>query len=254
LALGEAVAESARIALEAGDLEGAETLADEAFRLSASSETLAVLDLDLAAAREVAARRTHSELLALGVARLREDRLVAPENDSAFSYLRRLRAQNPSYPGLDSAWRSLGEALMRKVEDSGAAGDWAGAEAWLEPLALVASPTIIERLRAELDAARVQAEYLATPAPPGELRLLTAVEAVYPEQAMRRGITGWVDVELIVGTHGIPHEARVVAADPPGTFEQAALAAVSLYRYEPFERDGRAYERLARLRIRFDLR
>jgi protein TonB len=253
LLLADAVADAARAALESGDFAGAEALADEAFRLGASDETLAVLDLDLAAAREVAARRASSELLELGVARIREDRLIAPENDSALDYLRRLRAASPDHPGLDSAWQSLGEALANKVEESGAAGDWAGAEAWLEPLALVAAPTTIEPLRAEVDVGLRQAAYLATPAADGELLLLTSVAPVYPQEARRRRITGWVDVELIVGTDGIPHEARVVTADPPATFDEAALTAVSRYRYEPFERDGLAYERLARVRIPFDL-
>jgi TonB family protein len=168
--------------------------------------------------------------------------------------LRRLRAENPDYPGLDSAWQSLGEALTGRIEASVAAEDWAGAEAWLEPLTLVASPATIERFRAEIAVRRRQAEYLATPAAQGELKLLTAVDPVYPEEAQRRDIAGWVDVEFIVGTDGIPREVRVVGADPPVTFDQAALAAVSLYRYEPFEHDGRAYERLGRLRLRFDLR
>jgi TonB family protein len=254
LELGEAVAESARVALESGDLKGAETLAIEAVRLGASDETLAFLDLDLVAAREVAQRRLHPELLRRGVARIRADRLIAPENDNALAYLGRLRAENPNYPGLDSAWEILGKVLVRKVEESAAAGDWAGAEAWLEPLALVEPSATLERRRAELAVKRLQAEYLSTPAAQDELRLSTAVDPVYPEEARDRGIAGWVDVELIVGTDGITRDARVVAADPPVMFDQAALAAVSLYRYEPFERDGRVYERLARLRIRFGSR
>jgi TonB family protein len=252
--LGEAVAESARTALESGDLAGAESLADEARRLGASDETLAVLDLDLAAAREVASRRSHSELLELGVARIREDRLIAPANDSALDYLRQLRAENPDYPGLDSAWQSLGEALTGKIDAAVRVQDWAGADAWLERLALVATPATIERFRAELTFRRRQAEYLATPAAQGELKLLTTVEPVYPVEAQRRGIAGWVDVEFIVGTDGIPRGVTVVGAEPPLTFDESALAAVSLYRYEPFEHDGRAYERLGRLRLRFDLR
>jgi TonB family protein len=254
LLLADAVAEAARAALAAGDFSGAETLAAEALRLGASDETLAALDLDLAAAREVAARRSDSELLELGVARIREDRLITPPNDNALDYLRRLRAENPDYPGLDSAWQSLGEALTGKVEASAAAEDWAAADAWLEPLTLVASPATIERFRAEIAVRRRQSEYLATPAAQGELKLLTAVDPVYPEEAQRRDIGGWVDVEFVVGTNGVPRDARVVGADPPVTFDQAALAAVSLYRYEPFELGGRAYERLGRLRIRFDLR
>jgi protein TonB len=251
--IGEAVADSARVALESGDIGGAQSLADEALGFGASDETLAVLELELAAAREVAAR-LHAELLRRGVARIRADRLIAPENDNALVYLSRLRAENPNYPGLESAWQGLGQALAGKVEESITVADWAGAETWLEPLTLVAEPATVERFRAELAVRRLEAEYRSTPAAQDELRLLTAVDPVYPEEARRDGISGWVDVELIVGTDGIPHEARIVAADPPVTFDQAALAAVSLYRYEPFERDGRAYERLTRLRISFDRR
>jgi hypothetical protein len=148
--LADALAESARAAIASADIERAETLVEEAFRFDASDETLAALDLDLAVAREIASRRAHAELFELGVARIREERLIAPENDNALAYLRRLSAERPDYPGLDSAWQSLGEALARKVEESAAAGDLASAEAWLEPLAQVASPATVERVRAEL--------------------------------------------------------------------------------------------------------
>jgi protein TonB len=251
--LGEAVAESARVALESRDIAHAESLAAEALRLGASDETLAVLDLDLGAAREAAAR-LHPELLRRGIARIRAGRFIAPENDNALAYLGRLRAEDPNYPGLDPAWQGLGDALAGKVEESAATADWAGAEAWLESLALVAAPARVDQVRAEVAVKRLEAEYRSTPAAEGELRLLMTVDPVYPEEAQRRGIVGWVDVELIVGTDGIPREARVVAADPSATFDHAALAAVSLYRYEPFERDGLVYERLTRLRISFDPR
>ena len=38
-----------------------------------------------------------------------------------------------------------------------------------------------------------------------------------------------------------------------GEFEQAALDAVSSYRYEPYVLDGQAYERLLAVRVRFAL-
>jgi protein TonB len=75
----------------------------------------------------------------------------------------------------------------------------------------------------------------------------------YPEDAQRRGIDGWAEAEFIVGADGVPRNARIVDAMPRGWFENAALTTIALYRYEPFERDGRVYERLARLRIRFNL-
>ena len=252
--VGEAVAEAARLTLESGDIDRAAELADEAFRLGAASETLAMLDLDLAAAREAAARRAQADMLASGVTRMREDRLIAPENDSALYHLQRLRAANPSYPGLESAWRNLSLLLVRRADATIAAGDWQSAESLLAPLSIVADDATVARVRGDLTGARLQAEYLTTPAVSGELRLVSTGQVIYPDDARRRGIEGWVDTEFIVGTDGIPHDVVTVGAEPPGRFEQAALAAVSLYRYEPFERDGRVYERRTRLRIRFNLR
>jgi protein TonB len=85
------------------------------------------------------------------------------------------------------------------------------------------------------------------------MRLLSAGQVAYPEEAQRRDIEGWVETEFIVGVDGVPRGARVVDNRPAGWFDEAALAAVAGYRYEPFERDGRAYERLVRLTIRFAL-
>ena len=73
--------------------------------------------------------------------------------------------------------------------------------------------------------------------------LRSSVPAVYPSQAIARGIEGWVDLEFVVDRNGQPRNLAVVQASPPGRFDAAALAAVAQYRYVPFERDGRVYER-----------
>jgi TonB family protein len=148
----------------------------------------------------------------------------------------------------------LGVLLTRRADTAIAAGDWQSAEDLIAPLSIVADEATVARVRGELTAARLQVEYLATPAPPGELRPVSTGQVIYPADALRRGIEGWVDTEFILGADGIPHDVRTVGAEPAGWFEEAALASVSLYRYEPFERDGRVYERRARLRIRFNLR
>jgi protein TonB len=258
--IGAAIAASARVVLESGDIGRAAALTDEARRFGAPSETLAVLDVDLAAAREAAAaelaavQRAQSELLATGVARIRQQQLVTPEGDSALTYLQRLRSENPDYPGLVAAWSDLERQLMQQVGTAIAAKNWASAEAGIVALTSVAEPETVDAVRADLAAGRLQEEYLATPARAGELRVLTVGQAEYPERARRLDVDGWVETEFVVGVDGVPRGPRVVEANPPLWFEQAALDAVVQYRYAPFERDGRAYERLARLRIRFDLR
>jgi TonB family protein len=164
-----------------------------------------------------------------------------------------LRNENPAYPGLESARRNFGTLLTERADTAIAEKNWADAESWIAWLERIAASATVEAMRAELAAGRLQEEYLATPARPGELRIRTVGEVRYPGQAERLNVDGWVETEFVVGIDGIPRNARVVDALPQGWFEEAALDTIALYRYEPFERDGRAYERLARLRVRFDL-
>jgi protein TonB len=248
-----AVVVSARGELESGDVERATALAAEARRLDSTIEALARLEAGLQAAREAAAERAQGELLAAGRARMQEGRLVAPEGDSALFYLQSVYAEDPNYPGLEPARAELGALLTRRADQAVADKDWTSAEAWIAALASVAEPAAVDAARAELAAAQLQEIYLTVPARPGEMRLLSAGEVAFPEDAQRRDIEGWVETEFIVGVDGVPRGARVVDNRPPGWFDDAALAAVAGYRYAPFERDGRAYERLVRLTIRFDL-
>jgi protein TonB len=83
--------------------------------------------------------------------------------------------------------------------------------------------------------------------------LVRSVPVEHPSQAMQRGLEGWVDLEFVVDRNGQPQNLAVVQASPPGRFDAAALAAVEQYRYAPFERDGRVYERRLRLRVRFQM-
>jgi TonB family protein len=75
----------------------------------------------------------------------------------------------------------------------------------------------------------------------------------YPPAALRLGIEGWVDLQFIVGQNGRPRDIAVIASQPEERFDQAAITAVSQYRYAPFELGGRVYERTVTLRVRFTL-
>ena len=48
----------------------------------------------------------------------------------------------------------------------------------------------------------------------------------YPAAARERGTQGHVDVELTANADGMVENPRVVASEPRGVFDQAALAAV----------------------------
>jgi TonB family protein len=78
---------------------------------------------------------------------------------------------------------------------------------------------------------------------------LLAVEPQYPPSAASRGIDGFVEVSFTVTALGLVENATATAAEPPGVFEQAALSAVSRWRYDADE--GRE---AATLSHRFDFK
>ena len=64
-------------------------------------------------------------------------------------------------------------------------------------------------------------------------RLLSAPQPRYPLVALRRKLEGDVVLELRIEADGRVGQARVVSADPPGAFDEAAVAAASRWRFEP---------------------
>lgn len=64
---------------------------------------------------------------------------------------------------------------------------------------------------------------------------LLAVNPQYPPSAAARGIEGFVEVSFEVTALGRVEDASVTAAEPPGVFERAALAAISRWRYSAYE-------------------
>ena len=74
------------------------------------------------------------------------------------------------------------------------------------------------------------------PTAENELTRLLAVNPQYPPSAASSGIHGFVEVSFTVTALGRVEDASVTAAEPPGVFEQAALAAISRWRYNTDKR------------------
>src|SRR5690606_39603498 len=58
----------------------------------------------------------------------------------------------------------------------------------------------------------------------GVLEPLIRVAPAYPASARASGTEGYVELELSVGPQGEVQSPRVTASQPPGVFDQAALA------------------------------
>lgn len=83
---------------------------------------------------------------------------------------------------------------------------------------------------------------------------LVRVPPDYPVRAVNRGIEGWVLVEFTITGTGAVKDAKVVDAKPANIFNDAALKAISRWRYNPKIENGQPVERVGvRTIIRFDL-
>jgi TonB family protein len=76
--------------------------------------------------------------------------------------------------------------------------------------------------------------------------------APFPMAACESGTTGRVVLEVETDAEGRVHEARILAAEPAGLFDQAALAIARGSRLSPAYRDGVPIPATALLTLRFD--
>jgi len=85
-----------------------------------------------------------------------------------------------------------------------------------------------------------------------QLQALHAPPPPYPAEAMRAGLTGTVELEILVGTDGRALDVRIVRSSGHRVLDQAARRTVlSKWTFVPAMRDGRAVEALGRLPIEF---
>lgn len=83
---------------------------------------------------------------------------------------------------------------------------------------------------------------------------LVRIAPDYPPRALSRGVEGWVQVQFTITPTGTVKDAKVVGAEPPGVFDDAALKAIARWRYNPRVDGGVAVERVGvQTVIRFEL-
>jgi protein TonB len=68
--------------------------------------------------------------------------------------------------------------------------------------------------------------------------LIKMVTPTYPELAKKAGVEGKVILQIIVDENGNVMDPRVVVADPPGIFEEAALEAILRWKFKPAKQRG----------------
>jgi TonB family protein len=252
-ALAVSLLTEARSAIDRRDFAHAADWLAAAKGIAADPDIESVQGL-LASARREADADAWSQLLKNATERLQQDRLIEPPTDSAKYYLSTLRDLDPGNAGLAAATQDLGARLVAKARRALALEQYDAARSWLEEASGVgfASPES-NSVRHDLDAAVAARQFLSDVVAAGDLTLVKSVKPVYPKKANLSKIQGWVELDFTVIESGEVKDIAVHAASAPGVFEEAAISALSQWRYKPVLRDAEPRPQRARIRIRFAL-
>ncbi len=55
----------------------------------------------------------------------------------------------------------------------------------------------------------------------------------YPEEAIKKKISGWVKFEFNLDEHGIPFNIEIIDAEPKSVFEENAMTAIKTWKFKP---------------------
>jgi len=86
-----------------------------------------------------------------------------------------------------------------------------------------------------------------------DLEPVAMPEPTYPQGAFRNRVEGWVEVEYTVTERGSTRDLQVVASEPQGVFDAAALAAVGTWTYRPRVVQGQPVAQRTAVTLRFSV-
>ena len=182
-------------------------------------------------------------------------RLIAPAGNNAYDQLTALIASDPTAPEIRTEQQRLAFTLLENTRTAMAAGDIDNAETLAKHADnLVPDMANTRTLLQQIAAVRHERELANTPVSAATLRRTREVATVYPRDAQREGIEGWVDIDFTIAQDGSTRNLVVRDAQPKDTFDKAALDALSKWRFEPVQRNGAAVAQRATVRLRFTLK
>lgn len=261
--LGNAYMRKAREAALANRGNEADRWLAEARSVGVSASELNAFQREMNAARQRAAAAETERLADLVRDRLRENKLTEPANDSAAYYLTTLMSADADHAYVATGKRELAAKLLERAGAAAREGktaqmeaDLAQARRWgadAKDIQAVQTASVNRRPATRTSSSAGSASPKEPVDLQSRLKRIRYAPPEYPERALAQKITGSVTVEFIVSKEGEPIDVRVVAAEPAGTFDRAALSAVRRWRYEPVVIDNVPYEVPARTTIRFTL-
>lgn len=190
------------------------------------------------------------------IARLRgRGILLEPPGNNAYEQLLALRQKYPDSNELRTEQQQLAFAFLERTRTALAAGDVDTAQTFLSRVGtLVPNMAATKALQAQLATAQQQRAFTTNIVQAKSLKRVREVPPIYPREAERLGIRGWVDVEFTIAADGTTENVVVRNSEPQRTFDQSAVDAVKRWRFEPVVRDGAAVAQRAAMRIRFEMK
>lgn len=244
--LGDRVVSFADAAIDAQRFDSARTLISQAQDLGVEKAEIDRLNNRITSGVD---SKTRGDLLALAVKRTEENRLLDPPQDNARYYLDRLTQNDPAFPGADKAAQALGAKLVARAQGSIASAQYDNATRMLsEARAVGYSGPDLASAETALNTAQA-AKVAAAASPPKRVKY---VSPTYPQDALSKGVEGWVDISFGVTASGQVVDVRVDDAKPRNQFDRAALVAVRQWKYEPTA-DGTALAQRLKTRVQFQL-
>jgi TonB family protein len=252
-ALAGKLLEDSRSAIDRRDFAHALVVIEAATGVAAPANIESVQNL-LSAARKQADVDARGQLLKNANERLLQDRLIEPANDNAKYFYLTLKQLDPNNPALVSMLQDLGTRLTAKARRALILGQLDASKSWLDEAAAVGfSSAEMTSAQHDLDAALAKQNFMTALVSAAELTPLKTVQPNYPAKALNSKLEGWVDVEFTVAESGKVKDVSVRTTSIPGVFEDAAVKAVSQWRYKPVLRDGKPVPVRSQIRVRFAL-
>jgi len=239
-------------ALTAGNPDQADSWTSAAAAAGAQRADVAALRAEAQRLRATSKADLLARLALTFNERLAAGRITDPAADSARFYLAQLLQADPGHRTTQLARTAFDTRVLDEARGALRAQDYAGARRWLtEARAAGADAASIEAVETTIGAAQDAAQRASSYVSASSMTRTHYVAPLFPPDASRRGIDGWVDLQFVVNTDGSVGELTIVGAQPVGIFEQAALDAVRHWHYQPVMRDGQAVTQRARVRLRF---
>jgi TonB family protein len=237
----------------------------EAKSVGVSASELNSFTRDLQSQKQRAQAAEAERLAGLARDRIRDGRLVDPVNDSAAFYLTALQSADGNNGYIVGGSRELATKLLdrasqysrdNKVQqmeaDLGNAKRWGADQKDIDAIRQAAASRRNQQKAPASNGGGANTQQAAVDLQ-SKLKRTRYTAPEYPERALTQKISGSVTVEFTVSTSGDPIDVRVISAEPAGTFDRAAVAAVKRWRYEPLLIDNVPQEVPARTTIRFNL-